>query len=75
MKVNLRNRYSWPFSSATTNLERADESSYLITIIVSVLAFVILGTGIALWYFLVYRPRKNGMFFSIVSLFRLLFKT
>ncbi|XP_067040659.1 uncharacterized protein [Acropora muricata] len=45
---------------ATTNLERADESSYLITIIVSVLAFVILGIGIALWYFLVYRPRKNG---------------
>jgi len=45
---------------ATTYLGRPDASSQLITIIVSVLAFVILGIGIALWSFLVYRPRKNG---------------
>ncbi|XP_015763117.1 PREDICTED: uncharacterized protein LOC107342164 isoform X7 [Acropora digitifera] len=47
-------------ATATTYLERPDESSQLITIIVSVLAFVILGIGIVLWFFLVYRPRKNG---------------
>ena len=48
---------------ATRYLKRADESSHLITIIVSVLAFVILGIGVAVWFFLVYQPRKNGMSF------------
>ncbi|XP_074629492.1 uncharacterized protein LOC141887090 isoform X2 [Acropora palmata] len=44
-----------------THLEKANESSYLIVIIASVLAaFVILGTGVALLLFLVYRPRKKG---------------
>ncbi|XP_067041300.1 uncharacterized protein [Acropora muricata] len=47
-------------ATATTYLERPDESSRLITIIISVLAFAILGIGIALWFFLVYQPRKNG---------------
>ncbi|XP_044176259.1 uncharacterized protein LOC114965011 isoform X2 [Acropora millepora] len=47
-------------ATATAYLERPNESSHLITIIVSVLAFAILGIGIALWFFLVYRPRKNG---------------
>ncbi|XP_015760615.1 PREDICTED: uncharacterized protein LOC107339810 isoform X7 [Acropora digitifera] len=45
----------------TKHLERADESSNLIAIIVSVLAsFVILGTAAALLLFLVYRSRKKA---------------
>ncbi|XP_074629680.1 uncharacterized protein LOC141887298 isoform X2 [Acropora palmata] len=45
----------------TTHLEKADESSNLIAIIVSVLAsLVILGTAAALLLFLVYRSRKKG---------------
>jgi len=45
----------------TKHLEKADETSNLIVIIGSVLAtFVLLGTGVALLLFLVYRPRKKG---------------
>ncbi|XP_015760613.1 PREDICTED: uncharacterized protein LOC107339810 isoform X5 [Acropora digitifera] len=48
-------------SPVTKHLERADESSNLIAIIVSVLAsFVILGTAAALLLFLVYRSRKKA---------------
>ncbi|XP_015760621.1 PREDICTED: uncharacterized protein LOC107339811 isoform X2 [Acropora digitifera] len=48
-------------ASKTTHLEKADDSSYLIAIVVSVLAaFVILGTGVALLLFLLYRPREKG---------------
>ncbi|XP_067019925.1 uncharacterized protein [Acropora muricata] len=44
-----------------THLEKADETSNLIVIIGSVLAtFVLLGTGVALLLFLVYRSRKKG---------------
>ncbi|XP_044183675.1 uncharacterized protein LOC122947214 [Acropora millepora] len=45
----------------TTHLEKADETSYLIVIVGSVLAaLVLLGTGVAILLFLVYRPRKKG---------------
>ena len=64
MKGKFRKRYSYFFSLASTHLEKADESSYLISIILSVLAaFAILGTGVALLFLLVYRPRKKGMTF------------
>ncbi|XP_015760631.1 PREDICTED: uncharacterized protein LOC107339813 isoform X7 [Acropora digitifera] len=44
-----------------THLEKADETSYLIVIIGSVLAAsVLLGTGVAILLFLIYRPRKKG---------------
>ena len=56
------------FSLVTTHLEKADESSNLIPIIVSALAaFVILGTCVALLLFLVYLPRKKGMTFPPYS--------
>ena len=54
------------FSLATTHFEIAEESSYLIAIVVSVLAaFVILGTCVAFVLFLGYRPRIKGMTFPL----------
>ena len=66
MKGNFRNITSDQcFFLETTYLEKADDSSFLIVIVVSVLAaFVILGTGVAL-LLLVYRPRKKGMTFPL----------
>ena len=64
MRGNFRKHYLLCFSSATTHLEKAHENSYLIAIVVSVLAaFVVLGTCVALVFVLVYRPRKKGMTF------------
>lgn len=59
MKGNFRNITSDRcFFLETTYLEKADDSSFLIVIVVSVLAaFVILGTGVTL-LLLVYRPRN-----------------
>ena len=56
VKGNFLKQYSLCFSLATKHVEKADKSSYLIAIIVSVLpAFVILGTCscVALLLFLV----------------------
>ena len=56
------------FSLATSHLEKGDESSYLVANIVSALAaFVILGTYVALFFFLVYLPRNKGMTFPSYS--------
>ena len=68
MKGNFRNiTGDRCFSLEPTHLEKADDRSYLIVIVVSVLAaFVILGTGVAL-LFLIYRPRKKGMAFRLYS--------
>lgn len=66
MKDNFRNITHDVFSLETTHLEKADETSYLIVIIGSVLAaLVLLGTGVAIFLFLVYRPRKKGMTFPL----------
>ena len=64
MRGNFRKHWSLCFSLATKHLEKADESSNLIAIVISVLAAsVILGTCVALVLVLVYRPRKKGMTF------------
>ena len=66
MKDNFRNiTNDRCFSLETTHIEKGDDSSYLIVIVLTVLAaLVILGTGVALM-FLVYRPRKKRHDFSI----------
>jgi len=61
MKDNFRNITRDVFFLETTHLEKNDETSYLIVIIGSVLAaLVLLGTGVAILLFLVYRSRKKG---------------
>ena len=67
MKDSFRNITHDVFFLETKHLEKADETSNLIVIIGSVLAtFVLLGTGVALLLFLVYRPRKKGMTFPFI---------
>jgi len=67
MKDNFRNITRDVFFLETTHLEKNDETSYLIVIIGSVLAaLVLLGTGVAILLFLVYRSRKKRYDFSIV---------
>ena len=66
MKDNFRNITRDVFFLETTHLEKNDETSYLIVIIGSVLAaLVLLGTGVAILLFLVYRSRKKGMTFPL----------
>ena len=66
MKDNFRNITHDVFFLETTHLEKTDEASYLIVIIGSVLAaLVLLGTGVAILLFLVYRSRKKGMTFPL----------